>query len=51
MRYRRGHIVVLDKKGLEEKSCECYRFIKKQHRSLLRQVPRLLSKAGEAPSV
>jgi CRP-like cAMP-binding protein len=43
MRYRRGHIVVLDRKGLEEQSCECYRFIEKQHRSLLRQVPRLLS--------
>ena len=48
MRYRRGHIVVLDRKGLEEQSCECYRFIEKQHQSLIRQVPRLLSKAGEA---
>jgi hypothetical protein len=51
IRYRRGHIVILDKKSLEQQACECYRFIKKQHQSLLRQVPRLLSKAGEAPSV
>jgi len=47
--YRRGRVVVVDKRGLEQKSCECYRFIKKQHQSLRRQVPRLLAKAGQAP--
>jgi len=50
IRYRRGHIVVLDKKGLEQQACECYQFIRKQHQSLRRQVPRLLSEAAERPA-
>jgi CRP-like cAMP-binding protein len=49
--YRRGHIIVLDPKGLEQQACECYRFIKKQHQSLRQQVPRLLSKTNWRPAV
>jgi hypothetical protein len=41
--YRRGRIKVLDKSGLERKSCECYRYIKRQYAGWRDQVPRLLS--------
>jgi len=30
IRYRRGHIAVLDRKKLEVKSCECYGVVKKE---------------------
>ena len=32
IRYSRGHIVVLDRQGLEEAACECYQII--QHETL-----------------
>jgi CRP-like cAMP-binding protein len=41
--YRRGQIDILDRPALEKKSCECYRFIKRQYRSLHGKLPRLLS--------
>lgn len=34
IRYRRGHIAVLDRKRLEERTCECYSAAKKEHRRL-----------------
>ena len=43
IRYRRSRVIVLDKRGLERKSCECYRFIRKQYEGLRTRVPRLLS--------
>ena len=35
IRYRRGHIVVLDRERLEQKTCECYAVAKKEYRRLL----------------
>jgi CRP-like cAMP-binding protein len=33
--YRRGHIEVLDREGLEARSCECYRVVKNEYDRLL----------------
>jgi CRP-like cAMP-binding protein len=33
--YRRGHITVLDRPGLERRSCECYAVVKKEYDRLL----------------
>jgi CRP-like cAMP-binding protein len=35
IRYARGHITVLDRRGLEERSCECYRVVKDEYDRLL----------------
>jgi Mn-dependent DtxR family transcriptional regulator len=35
VRYRRGHITVLDRGGLEQRSCECYRVVKTEYERLL----------------
>jgi CRP-like cAMP-binding protein len=35
VRYRRGHITVLDRAGLEQRSCECYRVVKAEYERLL----------------
>jgi CRP-like cAMP-binding protein len=35
IRYVRGHITVLDRKGLEKRSCECYEVVKKEYDRLL----------------
>ena len=35
IRYRRGHVVVLDRERLEQRTCECYAFSKKEYRRLL----------------
>ena len=36
--YRRGHISVLDRAGLETRSCECYRAVKKELNRLMSDV-------------
>ena len=35
IRYERGHIHVLDRQGLERRSCECYAVVKKEYDRLL----------------
>jgi len=35
IRYARGHISVLDRAGLEERTCECYAVVKKEYDRLL----------------
>ncbi len=35
IRYARGHITVLDRKGLENRTCECYAVVKKEYDRLL----------------
>jgi len=38
IRYRRGHIAVLDRSGLETGACECYAVVKKEFARLLSDV-------------
>jgi CRP-like cAMP-binding protein len=35
IRYARGHITVLDREGLERRSCECYAVVKTEYDRLL----------------
>jgi Mn-dependent DtxR family transcriptional regulator len=35
IRYSRGHITVLNRAGLEQRSCECYAVVKKEYDRLL----------------
>src|SRR6266404_4283310 len=39
IRYARGHISVLDRDGLEKRSCECYAVVKKEYDRLLPAKP------------
>lgn len=41
--YRRARIQILDEPGLKRKSCECYRFIRRQFDGLLGDMPGFLS--------
>jgi CRP-like cAMP-binding protein len=39
IRYTRGHILVLDRDGLEKRTCECYAVVKKEYDRLLPAKP------------
>jgi len=39
--YRRGHITVLDRAGLEANTCECYAVVKQEFRRLLHEAKKL----------
>lgn len=39
LRYRRGHITVLDRAGLERRSCECHAVVKNEYARLLPPAP------------
>jgi len=41
IRYARGHITVLDRNGLENRTCECYAVVKKEYARLLAAKPAL----------
>ena len=43
IRYRRGHISILDRAGLETRACECYAVVKAEFQRLL---PRTLAKSN-----
>ncbi|HET7777015.1 MAG TPA: Crp/Fnr family transcriptional regulator [Rudaea sp.] len=48
IRYRRGHIAVLERRGLETRVCECYATVKKELRRLLSDVRYRQDTAGVA---
>lgn len=43
IQYSRGHIVVLDRHGLEKRSCECYQVVKNEFNRLLPDSPMLIN--------
>jgi CRP-like cAMP-binding protein len=47
IRYRRGHIAVIDRSGLETRVCECYAMVKRELNRLLSDVR--LKKGGQIP--
>jgi CRP-like cAMP-binding protein len=53
----RGHIAVLDRRGLEQRACECYAVVRKEHERLLPQSPvpkergRAMAQPRTAPTV
>jgi CRP-like cAMP-binding protein len=49
--YSRARIRVLDEAGLKKKSCECYRFMKRQFESLASDMPGFLSGKSRTSAV
>ena len=51
IRYRRGHISVLDRAGLEERTCECYAVVRNELHRLLATGPATLQAEPPPPVV
>lgn len=51
IRYRRGHISVLEIAGLEARACECYGVVKSEMKRLLTDLRAHKGKPGEVPRV
>jgi len=53
IQYRRGRMAILDRAGLEERSCECYAVVRRAHDRLLRDAGsrRLASDSGLRASI
>lgn len=51
IRYRRGHIIVRDRPGLEQRSCECYAVIKAEYDRLMPPVRCHSVRQAQAPPV
>ena len=49
IRYRRGHISVLERTGLQTRTCECYEVVKKELRRLLSDVQYRQDSGSEVP--
>jgi CRP-like cAMP-binding protein len=50
IRYARGHIDVLDRRGLEGRTCECYRVVKSEYDRLLPALKRLPESPRQVPA-
>ena len=48
--YHRGHIAVLDRPGLETRSCECYQVVKSEYSRLFEIIPLVLPKHRARPN-
>jgi len=48
--YSRGHITVIDRPGLEARSCECYRVVKSEYDRLFHLMPTNLPKPRARPN-
>ena len=51
IRYQRGHISVLDRTGLEARSCECYEVAKRETERLLQMPQQTVKKRALPPAV
>lgn len=50
IQYRRGHITVADRAGLEARACECYAVVKAEYERLFRLTPPILPKNRLRPN-
>jgi Mn-dependent DtxR family transcriptional regulator len=48
--YVRGCVTVLDRSGMEKRSCECYGVIKREFDQLLGLVPASVARSSEPPA-
>jgi CRP-like cAMP-binding protein len=47
IRYRRGHISVLERAGLDTRACECYAVVRKEYLRLFAEIPRRAASAAQ----